>query len=467
MSLQIKITGQDMIYYKCYNRLLRIDSEERMITMKRIVPLLLAFMLVSLCSCGVPSAISVFTPSPPPVSDAPTAAVSPTENPTADATVEATVKATPTMEIPASTAIAPVGIKLEAVNAYPALAFVRPLYFTVAGDQGGDCFVVEQAGRVRVFKDRADVAGSPVFLDIRSRVNSKGNEQGLLGLAFHPDYVRNGYLYVNYTDKKGTVIARFTRQPDNPLQADPASELILLTFPQPYENHNGGQLAFGSDGYLYIGVGDGGLAGDPNNNAQNRSSLLGKILRIDVDHPAAGRAYGIPAGNPLAGNASGYREEIFALGLRNPWRFSFDQQGKLWVADVGQDKREEIDLVENGGNYGWNVMEGTLDYKKNPKVDKAELLPPIWEYNHNPNECITGGYVYTGDRLPELRGRYIYGDYVSGKIWALWFDANGLAQNQELLDTSLGISSFGMAADGEIRIVDLAGKIYRLRGSGQ
>ena len=314
--------------------------------------------------------------------------------------------------------------------------------------------------------DSADTKDASVFLDLRDRIDAGGNEKGLLGLAFHPDYKNNGYLYVNYTTADSTVIARYTRSPDNPMTADPASEEVLLTFKQPYSNHNGGQLAFGPDGYLYIGTGDGGSGGDPQNNAQNTASYLGKILRIDVDRPSNGKTYGIPADNPYAGNTQGNVEEIYAVGMRNPWRFSFDQNGILWVGDVGQDTMEEIDQVKNGGNYGWSVMEGTLTYKDVPGADTAAMIPPIWEYKHNgQDECITGGYVYASDKLPDLKGRYIYGDYVSGRIWALWPDASGKVQNQELLQTGLNISSFGLDADGDLLIVDLAGKLYRLAAS--
>jgi glucose/arabinose dehydrogenase len=355
-------------------------------------------------------------------------------------------------------------VELEIVEAYP-LSFEKPLYFAVAGDGSGDCYVVEQTGKIRVFEDSPDAANAPVFLDLSGIIGSGANEKGLLGLAFHPGYAQNGYFYVNYTDKRNTVIARYTRK--SAKEADPESAEVLLTFPQPYDNHNGGQLAFGLDGCLYIGTGDGGSSGDPHNNAQNPSSLLGKILRIDVDNPSADMPYGIPVDNPYFGNEEGYREEIYALGLRNPWRFSFDEAGALWVADVGQNAREEIDIVENGGNYGWNVMEGTRDYKDNPDVDMAALIPPIWEYAHGDhNDCITGGYVYSSDAIPDLMGRYIYGDFESGRIWCLWIDGGGEVHNQELLDTDLLISSFGIDEHGDIRIVDLNGKVYRLMVSG-
>jgi glucose/arabinose dehydrogenase len=384
------------------------------------------------------------------------------ETPSPSPRISGIATPTATQQQTSTGTMAPVTAKFKLVQAYPALSFDNPVYFAVAGDNSQDCYVVEQTGRIRVFPDLPGTSKTSVFLDLRSRVEY-GGEKGLLGLAFHPDYQHNGYLYVNYTNRTNTVIARYTRRTDNPREADPASEQIILTFPQPYANHNGGQLAFGPDGNLYIAVGDGGSAGDPKNNAQNPATLLGKILRIDVDHPGNGKPYGIPADNPYAANGQGYREEIFALGLRNPWRFSFDQRGQLWAADVGQDSREEIDLVEKGKNYGWSAMEGTRAYKNIPGVNKDGLVPPLWEYGRSQGRCVTGGYVYGSDLLPQLKGKYIYGDYASGRIWALWIDGNRQVHNQELLDTNLRISSFGMDANGDLRIVDLSGKLYRLQ----
>jgi len=421
--------------------------------MKKVLRLLIIVVLVfALAGCGqTPLETPGQTSSTP----------EPTPKPTLAPTPVPTPLPTP---IPTPTPIAPVTVQLELAEAY-SLSFDRPLYFTTAGDGSGDCYVVEQTGKIRVFEDSPDASETSVFLDLSGIIDAGSNEKGLLGLAFHPDYEQNGYFYVNYTDRSNTVIARYTRK--SAREADPDSGQVLLTFRQPYANHNGGQLDFGPDGYLYIGTGDGGSAGDPDNNAQNPASLLGKILRIDVDHPDGDLPYGIPASNPYFGNSEGYREEIYALGLRNPWRFSFDTTGTLWVADVGQNDWEEIDLVENGGNYGWSVMEGTHTYKDNTGVDAALLSPPIWEYPHaDHNDCITGGYVYNGDAIPELRGRYIYGDFESGRIWCLWIDADVTVQNQELLDTDLLISSFGIDAQGELRIIDIKGKVYRLTVSG-
>lgn len=357
----------------------------------------------------------------------------------------------------------PGAVSLKIEPAYPKLTFDQPLYYTVSSGVGSDVYVVERTGRIKVFADSADSESAGVFLDISNLVNHSGQEQGLLGLAFHPDYIRNGYFYVNYTNRDSTVVARYMRQEDNGRAADPNSGVVLLTFHQPYANHNGGHLAFGPDGYLYIATGDGGSGGDPQNNSQNLTNLLGKILRIDVDHPSGETAYAIPDDNPFAGNNQGYRPEIFAYGLRNPWRFSFDSQGTLWAADVGQDKAEEIDLVVRGGNYGWRVKEGTQDYKRTDGIDLSSLTPPIWEYNHSQGQSITGGYVYEGSQLPVLQGAYIYGDFVSGRIWALWIDDSQTVHNELILKTDLKIASFGTNANNEMLIIDLRGKIYRLR----
>lgn len=353
-----------------------------------------------------------------------------------------------------------VAIRIE--PAYPKLTFEEPLLYTVSGEAGSEVYVVERTGKIKVFTDSADADSAGLFLDLSSLVNHDGQEQGLLGLAFHPDYAENGYFYVNYTMQDSTVIARYTRQAGNSGTADPDSELVLLTFKQPYTNHNGGHLAFGPDGCLYIATGDGGSRGDPQNNAQNLTSLLGKILRIDVDHPSDGAAYGIPDDNPFAAGGQGYRPEIFAYGLRNPWRFSFDSRGALWAADVGQNKIEEIDLIVNGGNYGWSAKEGTQDYKSVAGIDISSLIPPIWEYDHSLGASVTGGYVYAGSQFPALLGAYIYGDFGSGRIWALWIDESQTVHNALILDTELNIASFGTNANNELLIVDLRGKIYRL-----
>ncbi len=300
-----------------------------------------------------------------------------------------------------------------------------------------------------------------MFLDISSRV-LYGGEQGLLGLAFHPNFTQNHYFYINYVadNPRRTIIARYTVSAD-PNVADANSEQIILQFNQPYSNHKGGQLAFGPDGYLYIGVGDGGSEGDPQGNGQNRSTLLGKILRINVDSTSGGRNYSIPTDNPYVGNNLGYREEIYAYGFRNPWRFSFDSvSGMLWVGDVGQDRIEEIDAAEKGKNYGWNLMEGTLPYNAPAGTNLSGLEPPIYNYTHDVGNAIIGGYVYHGSAIPSLSGAYVYGDYGSGRIWAL--RTNGTVQNALLVDTSLNIASFGVDQQNELYFTAYDGKIYKL-----
>lgn len=346
--------------------------------------------------------------------------------------------------------------------AYPDLTFEKPVYFVSAHDGTDDVFVVEQTGKIMIFTDSEETVTADVFLDLSGIVNTGGTEQGLLGLAFHPNYSDNGYFYVNYTDENGTVIARYTQDSNDPRKADPSSGVVILSFDQPYANHNGGQLDFGPDGYLYIATGDGGAAGDPENNAQNPANLLGKILRIDVDTQQDGMMYAIPSDNPFFGNTEGFRAEIFAYGLRNPWRFSFDSEGTLWVADVGQGQYEEIDQVVSGGNYGWSAKEGYSDYETIQGMNMESVIDPIHTYDHSVGTCITGGYVYEGNLLPELQGTYIFGDYVTGNIWALWIEENGDLYVMGLNDTDLYISSFGLTSDGEIRIVDYSGQIYKI-----
>lgn len=364
---------------------------------------------------------------------------------------------------PELTYAAPGKVSVKLVQAYPNLTFDRPLDFLHAGDGSGRIFVVEKTGKIKVFKNDPQVKSAQVFLDLSSLVDSSSSEKGLLGLAFHPDFKNNGFFYVNYTNRTNSVIARYQADPAKPSQGVISSKLVLITFPQPYANHNGGHLAFGADGFLYIGTGDGGSAGDPQNNAQNRSSFLGKILRIDVNKTTQQKPYIIPADNPFIGNKNGFKEEIYAYGLRNPWKFSFDQRrGWLWAADVGQDKVEEIDIIHNGANYGWNKMEGTLCYPSSVNCNQAGLTRPVWTYRHPIGGSITGGYVYYGRITPSLQGAYVYGDFVTGMIWALWLNNNLAAEKRTLLDTNLNISSFGLDEKNELYIVDNSGKIYRL-----
>jgi glucose/arabinose dehydrogenase len=333
----------------------------------------------------------------------------------------------------------------------------HPLFLTHAGDGSQRLFLVEQAGRIRVV-ERGTLAPRP-YLDISDRVQS-GGEQGLLGLAFHPDYAHNGRFFVNYTRKPdgATVIAEYQRE-----SRDAASreERQLLLVSQPYPNHNGGMVAFGPDGYLYIGLGDGGYKADPDNRAQNPDDLLGKILRIDVDHS---QPYAIPAANPYS--KGGGKPEVYAWGLRNPWRFSFDAlTGDLWAADVGQYKWEEVDLVVRGGNYGWRVMEGRHCFRPPFFCDTSGLLPPVLEYGHEGGRCsITGGYVYRGKRHPALAGLYFYADFCSGELFGFQpcRDEQIGANPRVLLKTRMRISSFGVDEEGEVHLVDHNGAVHRI-----
>ncbi len=349
----------------------------------------------------------------------------------------------------------------EVVRAYPNLTFEQPLFLT---HQNNSIYVVEKTGKIKFFNNDPTVSESKTFIDLSARIDKTANEKGLLGFAFHPNYVENGQFFVYYTNKQDSVIARYTRDIANPEIGDFDSEDILLTYTQPYDNHNGGHLAFGADGFLYIASGDGGSGGDPQGNSQNKASLLGKILRIDVDQPKIDKNYSTPADNPFIGNSDGFKEEIFAYGLRNPWRFSFDFKRNLLIAaDVGQNKVEEINLIEGGGNYGWNIMEGSQDYKSNGFIDKATLIAPIWEYEHPLGESITGGYTYYGKESPSLYGTYLYADFITGLIWGLWIDADNNAQSYELYDSELMVASFGLAPDGEVIIVDYRGGLYQLK----
>jgi len=344
--------------------------------------------------------------------------------------------------------------------AFPNLTFSNPLDLQHAGDGTNRIFVVEQAGRIKVFPNNPNATTTKTFLDITDRVTS-GGETGLLGLAFHPDYENNGYFYVNYTAPSPlrTVISRF-QVTSNPDSADKNSEQILLTFNQPYSNHNGGCVAFGPDGYLYIATGDGGSGGDPQNNAQNITNLLGKILRIDVNNPQPPLNYGIPPTNPFADSTNtSVRKEIFAYGLRNPWRFSFDPvTGWLWAADVGQNNWEEIDIITNGGNYGWRCYEGNHIY--NTSGCNGNYIFPVWEYSHSDGISVTGGYVYRGQNVPELYGKYIYGDYGSRKVWSLLYDGINPATNTQITTAAGSITSFGVDQNNELYLVSFNGKIY-------
>ena len=353
---------------------------------------------------------------------------------------------------------------VKLVQAFAKLTFDKPLALVDPGDGSGRLMVAEQSGRVRVFSNSPGVASSRVFLDLTSKVDTKGWEEGLLGLAFHPKYKSNGLLYVNYTatSPDRTVVARYKVSAKDPDAADPASAVVLLTVAQPFENHNGGHLLFGPDGMLYIGLGDGGAGGDPQDNGQNPKTLLGAMLRIDVDNPAAGKGYGVPKDNPFVGNTKGWREEVYAYGLRNPWRYSFDAKtGWLWLGDVGQNAWEEIDVIKKGGNYGWRTMEGSHCFDPPKGCSKAGLEQPVWDYTLNGPQSVTGGYVYRGPGVPQLTGAYIYADFISGQIWRLTYDGKSKAKNEPLIKTKLSISSFGQDAKHELYVCAFDGKIYR------
>jgi glucose/arabinose dehydrogenase len=348
--------------------------------------------------------------------------------------------------------------------------FDRPLLVTHAGDGTGRLFVLEQTGFVWVMQDGA-VSDLP-FLDISGLLSDdvfRGgySERGLLGLAFHPDYENNGTFFIDYTDTNGhSVIARYKVSADNPNVADPASATTILTQQQPFENHNGGHLSFGPDGYLYIAFGDGGSQGDPQGNGQNINTFLGKILRIDVNADP----YAVPDTNPFVGQADA-KPEVWAYGLRNPWRFTFDRKmGDMYVADVGGDNFEEVSFQpadsEGGINYGWSAWEG--NERHNEVQPNGDVVPPVTTYSHKDGCSITGGYVYRGANLPELDGIYFYGDYCNGRIWTL--ERNGAGQwTSALTGWQPGrfvISSFGEDESGELYVADYKGAIYRLEAVG-
>ena len=341
----------------------------------------------------------------------------------------------------------------------------QPVALTHAGDTR--LFITQQIGTVMVY-DALGPRATP-FLDIRSIVLS-GGERGLLSVAFHPRYRDNGFFFVYYTNKNGdNSVARYQVSANDPDRADPASRTILLTIPHPdFANHNGGQLQFGPDGYLYIGTGDGGSGGDPSNHAQDLTQLLGKLLRIDVDH---GLPYTIPASNPFFGRGNA-RNEIWAYGLRNPWRFSFDRSsGDLWIGDVGQDTYEEVDLQPatsiGGENYGWRKMEGFHCYNPSTNCTDPSFTMPILEYSHAQGACsITGGYRYRGTQIPSLKGAYLYGDYCTGSIWTAT-QTNGVWTSKTLFTTTIRISSFGEDVSGELYVMDVAkGIVYKFIAHG-
>ncbi len=325
----------------------------------------------------------------------------------------------------------------------------------------GRFLLTEQAGRILVL-DEEQLTEEHIFipepLDLRDRVSSRASEEGLLGIALSPHNDRHLFLHYSATNPRRSVVSRFNYN----LEIAPESELVILEIEQPYANHNGGQIAFGPDGYLYIGLGDGGAAGDPQGNGQDTSTLLGSILRIDVSESTAAQPYAIPPDNPFADG--GGRPEIWAYGLRNPWRFSFDREtGELWTGDVGQNEWEEIDIIERGGNYGWNILEGNHCFRPRDNCDRRGTIPPVWEYSLDGRPCsVIGGYVYRGDAIPWFRGAYIYGDFCSGKVYGLRYEDGQVTEHKELADTGVRIMSFAEDNAGELYLLSQAEGVYRL-----
>ena len=366
-------------------------------------------------------------------------------------TTEAT-QSPPTEALPTPSTL-PSASTFPDANAYTwqpvASALDRPV--DLQPDGSGRLYIVEKLGHIHLFEN-GQVSETP-FINIEDRVNDRSNEMGLLGLAFHPNYAQNGFFYVNYTGEGGdTFLSRFHSSGDT---ADPNSEVILLRIEQPFPNHNGGVMVFGPDGYLYAGLGDGGAGGDPLGNAQSLDTLLGKILRIDVD---SAEPYAIPADNPFG-------DEIWHYGLRNPWRISFDKlTGDLYIGDVGQGEWEEIDFLPagspGGANFGWDQREGAHDYEGSAS---AEFVEPIAEYSHSEGGCsVTGGYIYRGS-MPEWNGIYLYGDYCTGYIWGLIRSADGASwQNQLLFQTNQRITAFGQDEAGELYLIADSGEIFKL-----
>ncbi len=364
----------------------------------------------------------------------------------------------------------PVEPSLQLVDAFPEQEFREPLFLTYPEDGTQRLFVIEKKGRIRVFDQAQPKRPSQLFLDWSDKVSTKGNEEGLLGLAFHPNYAENGYFYVHYSssvDDQVGYVSRFQVSEDDPDQANPESEVVLLRQPQPWRNHNGGMIAFGPDGYLYISFGDGGAGGDPKNSGQDLSTWLGAILRIDVDKAGEDRPYSIPSDNPFV-DREGAAPEIYAYGLRNVWRFSFDREtGALWGGDVGQNLWEEIDIIEKGGNYGWNHFEGFSDFARKVGKDPlpaAQHKPPVAVYGRREGVSVTGGYVYRGKRHPSLVGDYLYGDYRTGNVWRLRQGEDGQWKNVIALQPRRSplITSFAEDREGEVYLLSQQGKIWRV-----
>lgn len=355
-----------------------------------------------------------------------------------------------------------INLKFIAIDAFPNFNFPKLVDLQKPNDGSGRFFAVLKSGQIKVFDDSTAVSNFTTFLDISFKLASTF-ESGLIGLAFHPNYLNNGLFFVHYINTAGQgVISRFSVSSSDSNIADLSSEIILLQFDKPTVIHHGGQLAFGPDGYLYASIGDGGPQGDPYRTGQLRNDLLGSIIRIDVDTQASSLNYGIPANNPFVGLSSDVREEIFAYGFRNPWRFSFDSQtGDLWLGDVGYSSTEEINKIIAGGNYGWSIYEGTECRVSALLCNKKNLIKPVYQYGHAVGKSVTGGFVYRGSLYPELFGRYIFGDFVRGHIWAL--NAGSFpARATKIAETGIFISSFAQDLSGELYVLDYAGKIYKL-----
>lgn len=412
---------------------------------------LAAVWLLSACTPAI-----VETPVPTPQVNTPV----PTSLPATAQPTKPSPSATETQPEPATPAVLDFPDPAQFTWRLVADGFEKSTDLAALPDGSGILLIVEQTGVIRILQD--GVVSASLFLDLTDRVGDSGSEQGLLGIALAPDYPDSGVFYLNYTDHNGdTIIARYHRMGDT-IFGDPQSEEVLLKVDQPYANHNGGSLEFGPDGMLYIGLGDGGSGGDPQGNAQNPNTLLGKMLRLDVSGEGA---YTIPADNPYA--AGGGRQEIWALGLRNPWRYTFDSlTGDLYIADVGQNKYEEVNFLPagspGGANFGWDYREG-LHAFEGDVPDGVSLINPVVEYDHGQGCSISGGYVYRGQALPEWSGIYLYGDYCSGLVWGLLRDAGGEWITRQLFQTSGNISAFGLDAEGEIYLLDhRTGGVYRL-----
>jgi glucose/arabinose dehydrogenase len=439
--------------------------------MKRQVVAFGLFALI-LAACTQPTPVHEDTP-PAPVAAtaAPTNTVVPVatpavETPPADATPAAVSLPTPT-PAPAIAVLAPDQVQLRLEPVYD--GFELPVFLTHAGDGSDRLFVVEKTGKIWVIVD--GVVQTAPFLDVSEKITTAGNEQGLLGMAIAPKFAETSHFFINYTDRQGTtIVERYTVSSNDPYQADPQSAFTVLTVAQPAANHNAGMLDFGPDGYLYVPLGDGGAANDRFGNGQNPDALLGKILRLDVTSDPA-QPYSIPADNPFVAadwNGQDVRDEVWAIGLRNPWRTSFDREtGAFWVADVGQNQIEEVNVLQpgapGGDNLGWPIMEGLSCFSASG-CDQSGLTLPVAEYAHVGGNCsVTGGYVYRGVAFPQWHGIYFYGDYCSGRIWALAPDGVGGWATTEVMDTPLTLSSFGEDEAGELYALDYgAGVIYRL-----